>query len=93
MDDATPPDQPRYRYRYPSPAADYAQAPPLIQVDPPRVLHFPRIYVETVEVEIGPLDDGQDEWRPLPAGEDGGWMAWPGGRWVQEGRETWRWVR
>lgn len=84
------------RYRYPSPVtADYAQATPLVRVERPVTFYFPRILVETEEVAVGPLDDGEEgeEWRRLPPGWHGGWMAWPAGRWVAEGEGAWRWVR
>lgn len=88
-------DRPRRQHRYPSPvAADYTQATPLVRTEKPWVvLHFPRIYIDTAEVEIGPLDDGREEWRRLDPGVDGGWMAYPDGRWVPEGPGVYRWVR
>jgi hypothetical protein len=79
--------------RYPSPSADYAQAPRFFQPEEPWTLYFPRIYVDTVEVSIGPFDDDQDEWRRLAPEVDGGWMAYPNGRWIQEGPGTFRWVK
>jgi len=79
--------------RYPSPLADFTQASQLFQPEREYVLYFPRIYIDTEEIEIGPFDDGEDEWRRLAPEVDGGWMAYPNGRWVQEGVTTFRWVR
>ena len=79
--------------RYPSPSADFTQATRLIETPKPYILYFPRIFIDTQEVAIGPDDDGQDEWRRLGPGIDGGWMAWPNGRWVEEGPGVFRWVR
>ncbi|KAF7504623.1 hypothetical protein GJ744_002050 [Endocarpon pusillum] len=90
--DSYPADVPD-RYRYPALVnADYAQATPLVQVDEPVTFYFPRLCVETEEVAIGPLGGEEEEWRRLAPGVHGGWMAWPGGRWVGEGEGEWRWV-
>ncbi|ERF71383.1 hypothetical protein EPUS_07411 [Endocarpon pusillum Z07020] len=90
--DSYPADVPD-RYRYPAlVTADYAQATPLVRIEEPVTFHFPRICVETEEVAIGPLGGEEEEWRRLAPGVHGGWMAWPGGRWVWEGEGEWRWV-
>ena len=98
--DDSPPHLPTYmdssplnKPRYPSPSADYTQAPKFFQPQQPWILYFPRIYIETVEVSIGPFDNDQEEWRRLAPEEDGGWMAYPNGRWIQEGPGTFRWVK
>ena len=79
------------RYRYPSPCADYAQAPPVVTLEKPRILWLPQIYVEkTVAPFEGEDDSGK--WERLAPESDGGEMAYRNGKWVQEGPETFRWV-